>query len=404
MKPGSTTAFIASRLRFGNKEAFSHIVIGIARGSIALGVAVLVISVLIYAGFMAEIQRKIFSISGHLSVRQFTAGSLYEEQPINENQDFLQQLKTSGLVAHTQGFSFKPALLKSDKEVEGIVLKGISKDFNFKAFSANTQTPITQEPDENDLWVSQQLAARLQVKEGSSLFLFFLQNPPRYRKMKIAKLYRSGLEEVDKSLVFVNRSLIQEMNEWKANQVGGFEIFIPDFDHFQETLEKIEPQIPYNLAIEPITVTQSQLFDWLNVIGRNVVVMFILISLVSGFNMAATLLIMVMERRQMVGILKAMGAKNQFIRQIFLQNGIRIIIQGLIAGNVIGLGLGWLQYQFHLIPLSEENYYMAHVPIAWDWLTVLGINLGVLLITAVVLLIPVRMVNRIQIREAVLSA
>lgn len=404
MKPGSTTAFIASRLRFGNKEAFSHIVIGIARGSIALGVAVLVISVLIYSGFMAEIQRKIFSISGHLSLRQFTAGSLYEEQPIRENQDFLKQLKKSGLVSHVQGFSFKPALLKSEKEVEGIVLKGIGNDFNFRAFSANTHGPVEKAPDENDLWMSRQMATRLQVKEGSTLFLFFLQNPPRYRKMKVAHLYRSGLEEVDKSLVFVNRSLIQEMNEWKADQVGGFEIFIPDFNHFEETLEKIEPQIPYNLAIEPITLTQSQLFDWLNVIGRNVLVMFILISLVSGFNMAATLLIMVMERRQMVGILKALGATNQFIRQIFLQNGIRIIIQGLIAGNVIGLGLGWLQYQFHLIPLSEENYYMAHVPIAWDWLSIVGINIGVLLITALVLFIPVRIVNRIQIREAVLSA
>lgn len=352
---------------------------------------------------MQEIQQKIFSISGHVSIRQFTSGSLYEEKPLELNQAFIRDLKQKKLISHAQTFIFKPALLKSDQEVEGVVLKGIGDDFQYSLFQANLPKGIKGPPKEDEIWMSKRMASKLNVASGQSILLFFLQNPPRYRKMTIGPLFNTGLEDVDNSLVMVNRSLVQEMNEWAPTQVGGFELLTPDFNRFGEYLEQIEPVIPYHLAMEPITHSQAMLFDWLNVIGRNVLVMFILISLVSGFNMAATLLIMVLERRQMVGILKAIGTENQMIRQIFYRNGLRIIVQGLLFGNLIGLSLAFLQYQFGFIPLDEENYYLNRVPIAWDWVGLVSINLGVILITSLVLFIPVRLVNRIQIREALLT-
>lgn len=397
------SSLISARLQFRKGNAFSGIVIAIAKGSIALGLAILVVSVLIYAGFIEAIQNKIFSVSGHLSIRQFSTGSLYEEQPLEKSQAFIDVLKSKHLISHAQTFAFKPALIKSESEVEGVILKGIDSDFNFKLFNQNLKKPVSKAPAEGEIWMSSLLAKKLGLSQNSQLFLFFLQNPPRYRKMVLSTIFQSGLEDVDQNLVIVNQSLVQEMNEWKSNQTGGFELFVPDFKLFDMYLEEIESIVPYNLAVEPITTTHSQLFEWLEIIGRNVLVMFILISLVSGFNMAATLLIMVMERRQMVGILKALGANNSVIRQIFYRNGIRIIVQGLVLGNAIGLSLAWLQYKWAIIPLDEANYYLSAVPIAWDWSSVIGINVGVLLITSIVLLIPVRLVNKINVREAILT-
>lgn len=404
MKPENLASIISKRLRFDNGNSFSKIVIGVAKGTIALGLSILVVSALIYAGFISEIQSKIFSVSGHLSVRQFTAGSLYEEQPLDVNQTFIQTLKQKKLIAHSQGFAFKPALIKSENEVEGIVLKGIGKDFNFEIFNKNLGKRTESPPLEGEIWISKKLAQKLGLEEGQNLILFFLQNPPRYRKMLVTRLFQTGIEDVDFNLVYVNQGLIQEMNEWGPSQVGGFEFMVPDFEKFALYIEKIEPEIPYNLAIEPITTSQAQLFDWLQIIGRNVLVMFILISLVSGFNMAATLLIMVMERRQMVGILKALGATDQLIRRIFYRNAQQIIWQGILIGNAIGLGLAWIQWQFSIIPLDEDNYYLKTVPISWDWISILGINAGVLLITSLVIMIPVRLVNKIKVREAILNS
>lgn len=404
MKQANLASIISKRLRFNKGKSFSGIVIGVAKGTIALGLAILVVSVLIYAGFISEIQSKIFSVSGHLSIRQFTAGTLYEEQPLEENQAFINRLKKENLIVHAQGFAFKPALIKSENEVEGIVLKGIGKDFNFEIFNKNLNKKTHLPPAEGEIWISKKLSSKLGLDEGENLILFFLQNPPRYRKMVVKRIFQTGIEDVDLNLVYVNKGLIQEMNEWSPAQVGGFELMIPDFKKFDSYLSKIEPIIPYNLAIEPITNSQAQLFDWLQIIGRNVLVMFILISLVSGFNMAATLLIMVMERRQMVGVLKAMGATNQLVRKIFYRNAQQIILHGILLGNFIGLGLCWIQWKFSIIPLDEDNYYLKTVPIEWDWISILGINAGVLIITSLVILVPVRLVNKIKIREAILNS
>lgn len=367
----------------------------------ALGVAVLVVSVMIYSGFRQEIEKKMASVGGHVSVRQFTTGSLYEEKPLDRNAAFLKKIRNTNGVAHIQSFAFKPALLRTDGEVEGVIIKGIGSDFNFSAFASNLEKPVNTPPAEEALWMSRTMAGKLGLQPGSEVVLFFMQDPPRFRKMKVTTLFETGLEEVDQNVVLVNQALVQSMNDWKPEQVGGFEVFVKDFAKFDAVLPSIEAALPYTLAAEPITQTQMQLFEWLKVIGRNVLVMFVLVALVSGFNMAATILIMVMERRRMVGILKAMGAGNRLVRSIFYQNGFRIIVQGLAWGNTIGLGFAWLQYHFHLLPLDPANYYLSTVPIAWDWPMMVGINVGVLAITALTILIPVRLVNRIQPGEAV---
>jgi lipoprotein-releasing system permease protein len=368
---------------------------------VALGIAILFVSVVIYAGFQKEIEKRMFSVSGQVSIRQFSTGTLYEEVPQEIQSAFLKKLKELPDVGHVQSFAYKPALVSNEKEVAGIVLKGIGKDFNLPAFAENVQGPLKSPPGEGEIWVSGKQARTLELQTGMDVILFFMDDPPRYRKMKVTRIYQTGLEDVDESLAFVSLNLLQEINGWEASQVGGFEVFVRDFGHFDQALEAIESVLPYNLGAEPITLTQAQLFEWLDVIGRNVVVLFFLVAMVAGFNIAATLLIMVVERRKMVGVLKALGAENAMIRSIFIRNGLGIMIQGTLWGNGIGAAFALLQWKFHLIPLDAENYYLSTVPISWDLGSIFLINLGVFLISWLVILIPVRMVNRIQPAEAV---
>lgn len=396
------SGLIASRLQFRKGKSFSSTVIRISGISIALGIAILVVSVVIQAGFRKEINRRIFSFGGHLSLRQFSSGTLYEELPLQENAGFIRRLKELPEVDAIQSFSYKPALLSNESEVAGVVLKGIGKDFNFNEFAPNfLRLPPGPMPAENKIWLSRKMAGKLGLKEGSPVVAFFLQEPPRYRKLKVECLYQTGLEDVDDNIAFVSINLIREINGWPGGSAGGFEVFLRDFSRLPQAQAELEKYLPYNLGAEPVTQTHSQLFEWLDVIGRNVLVMFVLVAMVAGFNMAATLLIMVMERRQMIGILKALGAEDGLIRAVFIRNGLRILVWGLTAGNLLGLGLAAIQWKFQLIPLNPENYYLSSVPVGWDWPSILGINAGVLLIAWLVILLPVKLVNRIRPSEAV---
>ena len=403
MAKTSLASFISNRLEYQSGNSFSSTVIKISKISIALGVSILIVSLLIYSGFRQEIQNRIFSVSGQISLRQFTQGTLYEEKPLEKNVGFIEQLRKLPDVSHVQSFAFKPALISTESEVAGIILKGVGSDFNLQAFLPNLSSKVNSAPKSDEIWISQKTANTLQLKRKSKVVLFFMQNPPRYRKVKIAEIYQTGLEDIDNNVAYVSQNLVQELNEWNSNQIGGFEVFVKDFEKFDFAIDNIANSLPYNIGIEPITQTYIQLFDWLDVIGRNVLVMFILISLVAGFNMAATLLIMVLERRQMIGVLKALGGNNKLIRKIFIRNGLKIMFYGMLWGNGIAFFLCALQQNFNLVPLNPDNYYLSSVPIFWNWQGILGINMGVLFITWLVILIPIRIVNKVQPAEAVRS-
>ena len=392
---------IARRLEFQKGGSFSSNVIHISTISIALGTCILVLSALIQAGFREEIYRRIFSFGGHLSVRQFSSGTLYEEKPLEQQSLFLKNLKKLPQISTVQSSSYLPVLISNEDEVAGVVLKGLDRDFNKNAFAANLDKRMAAGPDSGEIWVSKKLARKMMLQEGGKVVAFILHDPPRYRKLKIACFYQTGIEDVDDNIALVSLNLIREINGWKPGSAGSFELFLKDFNGIVPAIQEIEKMLPYNLGLEPVTQTHSQLFEWLDIIGRNVLVMFVLVALVAGFNMAATLLIMVMERRQMIGILKAMGAEDGVIMGIFVRNGMQIMIRGMLAGNLLGLGLALLQWRFNVIPLNPESYYLDSVPVGWNWISVAGINAGVVLITWLVILLPVRMVSKIRPAEAV---
>jgi lipoprotein-releasing system permease protein len=392
--------FFSSHLNSLKKDSFSYLVSRIAITSIALGLAVMLISFSILEGFQKRIKDKIFSFSGHLQITKYDQNNSFEETPVStntalyKNQDFIEGIEKIHV------FSLKPGLLKTNEGVNGIVLKGISKDFYKEKFLKNLQEGdfirFNDTSYSKDILVSRIIADKMRLHVHDTVLIYFVQNPPRFRKLVISGIYESGLEEFDDLIILGDIRLNQKLNNWSDTLVGGYEIFLSDFSRIDEISKKIVDKMEYDMQLEKITDKYIQIFDWLSLLDRNVVIFLALILLVACFNMVSTLSIMIMERTNMIGVLKALGATNKQIRTIFIYNGIFIILKGLLSGNLIGLGLCLVQFVFDLVPLDPENYYMTTVPIEWNWGVIAGLNILTFTLISLVLIIPVMIISNIK--------
>ncbi len=222
------------------------------------------------------------------------------------------------------------------------------------------------------------------------------QKQPRVRRLTISGVYETGMEEFDEAIVLSDIALLQRMNDWSADKVGGYEIFLKDFAALEQVQAKVYNQMEYYMKVVPVTEKYIQIFEWLTLLNRNVAIFLALILFVACFNMVAIVLILIMERTQMIGLLKAVGASDGQLRNIFMVSGVRLVVEGIFWGNVVGLGFCALQYFFKIIPLDQEAYYMSYVPIEWDFPLILLLNMGIFVLVAVVLLIPTAIISRIQ--------
>ena len=400
--------FVARRLRLRpddeTEAGFSGTVSSIAVWSVGLGTALLLIAFSVLYGFRYQIQEKLFSFGAHIQVTRFSNGSEYEDNPVSTQARIYQNPGLVPEIAHIQAYCQKAALLKTPSEVQGVLLKGLGPDFNLSQFRQNISEgrfiKFGSKPSVEAV-ISQTQAAKLNLKTGSTLVVYFMQNPPRARKLTVCGIYETGLEDFDENTVLCDRRLLQELDNRPDSLVSGFEIFIKDFDNLDQSFEHVYHNLNYDLTAQKTTESHFQIFEWLSMIGRNVQVLLVLITLVSCFNMVSTLLIMMLERTRMIGVLKALGAGDKQIKSIFILSGLRICLRGLLLGNAIGLGLCALQYYFRLIPLDAENYYMSYVPIAWPWPAFLFVNLLTVLLCGCALLIPAVTLSRIKPAEAV---
>jgi lipoprotein-releasing system permease protein len=244
--------------------------------------------------------------------------------------------------------------------------------------------------------VSRKLANQLNLKLNDDVFLYFVQTPPRVRKLTIAGIYETGMEEFDESIALCDIALLQRLNGWGSKEVGGFEIFLKDFAQIEETAGKVFNLMDFYMKVVPVTEQYLQIFDWLSLLNNNVAIFLVLILFVACFNMVAIVLILIMERTQMIGLLKALGSQDGQVRRIFLISGIRLVGEGLLWGNIVGIGFCALQYFFHLIPLDAEAYYMDTVPIEWNFPLILILNAAVFVLVTLILLIPTAIISRIQ--------
>ena len=367
---------------------------------VALGFAVMVIALAIVTGFKQEIRDKVIGFGSHIQVSNFDENNSFETKPIFKTQDFLKELKNDPEIEHVQTFATKAGIIKTKEEIEGVVAKGIGPDFNWDFFNSRlVEGSIIQFKDtqrSNDVLISKLLSKKLNLHTGDNLVMYFIQQPPRARKFTITGIYETGLEEFDNLYLFCDIAQIQKLNDWTTDQVGGFEIKIRDFNKLEEEGKKVYNITGSDLNAKTIKEIYPQIFDWLDLQNINAIIIITLMIIVAGINMISALLIIILERVNMIGTLKAIGAGSISIRKIFLYVSGFLLFRGLLMGNLIGIGLCYLQKTFQWIHLDQQSYYISVVPISISPVHILLLNIGTLLICIAMLVIPSMIVTRIS--------
>ena len=399
--------FIAKRIHFQQgKKNISRPAVRIATIGIALGLAVMLISVAVVIGFKQEIRNKTIGFGGHIQITNFDNNNTYEMNPIKADKALISSIISINGVKHVQRFATKPGIIKTDTEFQGIVLKGIDAGFNWNFFKSNlVEGKIIDFPNLgsfNQVVISKYLANLLGLKLGDSFFTYFIQDQVRARKFKIVGIYSTNFIEYDKLFILADMRQVQSLNNWDVDSFSGLEVLITDFDRIDEVGDAVYSATANKFNKEGKTyTTQSikqlnpQIFSWLDLLDMNVWVILILMLSVAGFNMISGLLILILERTNMIGILKSIGATDWSVRKIFLYHSFFLIAKGMIWGNIIGLSLCAIQYFTGIIPLDPEAYYVATVPITFNWLYIFLLNAGTLLASILIMIGPSYLITKI---------
>ncbi len=394
--------FITKRIAFSKGRAFSSFIIKIAIVAVALSMAVMVITTATVNGFQNEISRKIFGFWGHIHINSYTLNRSYEDlHPISMQQDFYPEITKTEGIKHIQVYANKAGIMKTDTDIEGIILKGISTDFDWDFFSHymmdGQHFELNDSTSSKGMVISKTTADRLKLKVGDKLVVAFVQKPIRARKFTIDGIYKTGIEEYDERYALIDIKQIQKLNKWAPTHVGGFEIFLDDVDQLDHFSEYVHSDvINHELRSQSIREINPNIFEWLALQDMNETVILSLMVLVAIINMVTALLILILERTNMIGILKALGSNNWSIRKIFLYNAAIIIGWGLLIGNLLGLGICWLQQKFGFIRLPEESYYISVAPVDINLGAIALINLLTLIICVLIMVIPTYLVTTIH--------
>ncbi len=395
--------FISKRIRREHDGSFSSTIHKIAVASIAVGLAASIVAFLVMRGFQDTVQNKIFGFSGHVLVTKFSDKDSPEELPLNYHFKFYDDADKYPFIKHIQEVAHKPGLVKVNDEVLGIVLKGVGKSFDKDAFQESmVEGKFLEFPDSgyaNQIVLSKVIANKLNAKVNDDIIVHFFQNPPRFRKLKVVGIYETNLSEYFGSKVIIGDiRMIQRLNDWSDSLAGAVEIFIsnPTDENVEEVWTNVGESVDYDFAVQKVSDKFYQVFEWLALISRQVNILLGIIMFVICLTMISIVLILVMERTQMIGTLKALGANDSMIRSVFIYQGVNLIVKGLLWGNLVGLGVCFTQYQFKLIKLNPHDYYMSVVPVSWEWEIVGMLNILMLVVVTVVLLVPTMIIARIN--------
>jgi lipoprotein-releasing system permease protein len=371
-----------------------------------LGLAVMILSLAIVKGFKTEIREKLRGFSGDIQISKLNLNSSYENTPFSMSDEDRSKISTAKGIAFIQPFATKPGIINAGDQAEGVVLKGLDKSYNsqyfkdilvdgkFIDFSDSTKS-------KSQILISKFISDRLNLKVGDDFLMYFIENSLRKRKFEIVGIYNLGVEEVDEVFVIGDINLIRSLNNWDANQVGGYELRVDNFDDLDQIEASVYDDLSVDLKSYSIKQYYPAIFEWLSLLDVNTEVILILMIAVAVINMISALLIMILERTNMIGILKALGSSNWEIRKIFLYNAIYIIGIGLLSGNILGVGLGVFQLKTHFFTLDQASYYMSFVPVQLNVQDILLLNAGTLIISLLVLLIPSLLVSRISPLKAI---
>lgn len=399
--------FIAKRLIAGaaHKISISAPIIKIAIAAIALGMIMMLIAIGSGVGLQHKIREKLAAFNGHIQISNYDNNiSDVSIVPVSKQQDFYPEFNDVSGVSHIQAVASKGGIIRTVDTFEGMIAKGVGTDYNwnvFQEFMVEGRIPDYKNDLNGEAIMSAVMANRLRLKVGDSFNSLFFKDEdpnkiPNQRKFDLVGIYDSGFEELDDIYVFVDIRHIQRMNKWQPDQVGNFEVFLEDFDAIEAKGNEIYGKILSNLDSQTIIYKYGHIFEWIGLFDFNIALIISIMIIVGGINMITALLVLILERTQMIGILKALGAANWSIRKVFLYNATYLIGIGLLWGNGLGLGLLFLQDKFKLIKFpNPEEYYIDYVPVHIDIFSIIFLNVGVMLLCLLMLLIPSYIITRI---------
>lgn len=398
--------FIAKRLITAKdyKSSISAPIIKIAISAIAIGIIMMLVSVATGIGLQQKIREKVSAFNGQIIISNYdNNNSDVTLVPISKKQDFYPNFKSVPEVSHIQAIASKAGIIRTENAFEGIIFKGVGADYdwnNIKEYLVEGKLPDFSKNLNEEVIISKFLANRLDLKVGDKFNTFFIKEEqgkmPNSRRFKITGIFNSGFQDFDATYIIGDIRHIQRINKWNLDQVGAFEVFVKDFKNIKTTGDQIYEQTSSSLDTKTIVEKYSYIFDWLQLFDFNIIVILAVMILVATINMVVALLVLILERTQMIGILKALGANNWAVRKIFLYNAFYLIIRGLFWGNVIGISILLIQQQFGIVQLNPENYYVNQAPVYINWGYVILLNLLTITICFLVLLIPSYIITKIS--------
>ena len=403
-------SFIARRVSFNEEKSFSRFIIRLATVATAISVAVMIVALAFVNGFQETVSKKVFSFNGHIRVQHYEPlrVNIAEEYPISRNDSVENYIRQNAEVTQLQPYATKSAILRTPETIEGVIFKGVDSSYNFKELDrflkAGRWIHFTDSNYANEIVISEYTATQLKVGVDTSVIIYFIQphgQKPRTRKLKIVGIYKTGIEVYDNIFALGDIRLIRRLNDWKANDIGGYEIFVKDYEKMDNVSEGIFNGLPQQWNSQTMHEIYPSIFDWLNLQNLNKRVILGIMIVVAIINLITCLIILVLERTRMVGVLKSFGAKNITIQGIFASEGAIICVRGILWGMVLGLGICFLQLKTGFIRLNEEAYYMSTAPVKIVWLQVAAVAASTLVICFLALLIPTMITRSIRPSKAV---
>lgn len=388
----------------------------IAVVSIALGVLVMVMAVCILRGFQGEIASKVVGFGSHLTVSNFASSPAYQEEPIVLDSTLVERIQRVPGVRHIQYFATKGGMVKTAEQIYGIMFRGLSADYDTTFFASNLvegRLPVFsgfsgfsgtsgETGTSTDVLVSSTIASRLRLKVGDKMRTYFWGgDTPRSRAFTVCGIYNTDLTEFDELYVVGDLRQVQRLNEWEANQVGGYEVLVDNFDRLDDIARNVERELPYDYSVQTIREANPALFAWLDLLNSNITLILVIMSLVCAVAIVSALLIMIFEKGRTIGLLKALGATNASVRRIFLIKASRLIAEGILIGDAVALALCVAQQQWQVVKLDAESYSMTHVPVDIDPMIFLLVSLGTLVACLLALLLPAAYISHITPAQAV---
>lgn len=379
----------------------------IAMAGIAIGLAVMLIAVAVVIGFKSEVRNKVIGFGSHIQISNFDAVRSYETHPVVVNDSMMAALSADPRVKHVQRYSTKPGIIKTGDAFQGMVLKGVGPEFDadfFRSHLVEGEIPVFSDSvSTNQVVVSKAIADKLKLKRGDKIYTYYIQGDVRARRLTVKGIYRTNFSEYDNLFLLTDLYTVNRLNNWKEGQVSGAELQVHDYDGLEETTYRIavdtdnkKDALGGTYYVQNIVQMNPQIFAWLDLLDLNVWVILILMIGVAGFTMISGLLIIIIERTQMIGILKALGANNLTIRKVFLWFSVFLIGKGMLWGNAIGIAFCLLQSRFNIFKLNPETYYVDTVPVSVNLWIFLLINIGTLLASVLMLLGPSYLITKIN--------